>query len=77
MSQPTDLFWLTFWIALPMLLLAQASIVVATIKSRGQPGQTAERWPSNSKLDILWAVAPSLLVVALAVMTYHAVQAGR
>ena len=77
LPQSVDISWLLFWTALPVLLLTQAVIIVTTLRWRAQAGQTVARVRGNTRLDIVWAVVPALMLAALLVMTYETLHAGR
>lgn len=77
MLQSIDMSWLLFWTALPVLLLAQSAIIVTTLRWRGQAGQTATHVRGSTRLDVVWAIVPALMVAALLVMTYETLRAGR
>lgn len=76
LALPFDISRLVFWMALPVLLVAQAVIIVVTLRGRGQAGQQAIHVRGSTKLEFLWAIIPALMLAALLVMTYEALHAS-
>ncbi|MDO8532433.1 MAG: hypothetical protein Q7T26_09800 [Dehalococcoidia bacterium] len=76
LALPFDISRLVFWIALPVLLVAQGVIIVVTLRGRGQAGQQAIRVRGSTKLEFLWAIIPALMLAALLAMTYEALHAS-
>ena len=69
--------WLLFWTALPVLFVAQAIIIVTTVRGKEQAGQTVTHVRGSTRLDVVWAVVPALMIAALLAMTYETLHAGR
>lgn len=76
LAQPFDISRLVFWMALPVLLVAQGVIIVVTLRGREQAGQQATHVRGSTKLEFLWAIIPALMLAALLVMTYEALHAS-
>ena len=63
------LFKLIFWITAIVFLAVQVTLVWFLIKYRAQPGRKAIYTHGNSLLEIGWTIAPSLILVFLAVLS--------
>ena len=75
--QSIDVSWLLFWTALPVLLVAQGVIIVTTLRGKQQAGQTLTPVRGSTRLEVVWAIIPTLMLAALLVMTYETLRAGR
>jgi cytochrome c oxidase subunit 2 len=64
-----NLFYLIFWITTIIFVLVYAALIVFLIKYRRRPGRKARYTHGNSKLEIAWTIAPSIICVILALMS--------
>lgn len=69
--------WLLFWTALPVLFVAQTIIIVTTLRGKGQAGQAVTHVRGSTRLEVVWAIVPALMIAALLAMTYETLHAGR
>ncbi|MBI2867282.1 MAG: hypothetical protein HYX97_02970 [Chloroflexi bacterium] len=77
MPQSIDMSWLVFWAALPVLLVAQAIIIVTTLRGGRQSGQPTIYVRGNTRMEFVWAIIPALMLATLLFMTYDTLRAGR
>jgi len=63
------LFKLIFWITTIVFVAVQVTLVTFLFKYRAKPGRKAIYTHGNSLLEIGWTIAPSLILVFLAVMS--------
>lgn len=69
------LFYIDLAIAGVILLVVSTLILIAIFRFRQRPGQAEPvQDPGNPKLETLWTVLPSLVVVLLLVLTAHTMQ---
>ena len=64
-----SLFYLIFWITSIVFVLVQAALVWFLIKYREQPGRRAVYTHGNTTLEIAWTIAPSIILVVLALLS--------
>src|SRR5262245_52491454 len=64
-----SLFYLIFWITTIVFVLVQAALVAFIIKYRARPGGRATYTHGNNTLEIAWTIAPSLILVVLALLS--------
>ena len=72
-----SLFYLIFWITTIVFVLVQAALVWFIIKYRQKPGQRAVYTHGNTTLEIAWTIAPSIILVVLALLsraTWHEIK---
>lgn len=63
------LFYLCFWITSIVFVLVQVVLVWFVIKYRQQPGRRAVYTHGNTTLEIAWTIAPSIILVVLALLS--------
>ena len=65
-----NLFWILFWASLAIFIVVVGALLFTLFRFRERPGTSLPvQTHGNRKLEIAWTVAPSLLLIALAVMT--------
>ena len=64
-----SLFLLIFWITSIVFVFVQVTLLVFIFKYRYRPGRRAEYTHGNNTLEIAWTVAPSIILVVLALMS--------
>ena len=70
-----NLFYIDLAICVVIFLIVAALVIVAVIRFRQQPGQSEPyQDPGNPKLETLWTVIPSLVLVVLLVLTARTMQ---
>lgn len=62
---------LLFWILLAVLIVVQVLILVSSV--RAQQKDAARLAPRRRVLELVWALAPTILLIALLVLTWHAI----
>jgi len=76
-SQIDSLFYLIFWITTITFLLVQVTLIVFLVKYRHKPGRRATYTHGNNTLEIAWTIAPSIILVILALLsrsTWHEIK---
>jgi cytochrome c oxidase subunit 2 len=68
-DQVDSLFHLIFWITTITFVLVQVTLIVFLVKYRYRPGRQATYTHGNNTLEIAWTVAPSLILVFLALLS--------
>lgn len=68
-EQIDSLFYLIFWITTITFVLVQATLIVFLVKYRYRPGRQATYTHGHNTLEIAWTVAPSLILVFLALLS--------
>ena len=72
-----SLFYLIFWITSIVFVLVTGALIWFLIKYREQPGRRAVYTHGNTTLEIAWTIAPSIILVVLALLsraTWHEVK---
>jgi cytochrome c oxidase subunit 2 len=65
-----NLFWILFWASLGIFIVVVGALLFTIFRFREKPGtKLPVQTHGNRKLEIAWTIAPSLLLIALAVMT--------
>ena len=65
-----DLFWLIFWLAAAVFFLVEGLLLFTILRYRSKPGQGIPvQTHGNTRLEIGWTIAPTLLLCAVAVPT--------
>ena len=65
-----NLFWILFWMSLAIFIVVVGALLFTLFRFREKPGTALPfQTHGNRKLEIAWTVAPSLLLIALAVIT--------
>jgi cytochrome c oxidase subunit 2 len=67
--QIDSLFYLIFWITTITFVLVQAALIVFLIQYRYRPGRQATYTHGNNTLEIAWTIAPSIILVVLALLS--------
>jgi cytochrome c oxidase subunit 2 len=68
-GQIDSLFLLIFWITTIVFIAVQATLVVFLFKYRYRPGRKATYTHGNNTLEIAWTIAPSIILVVLALLS--------
>jgi cytochrome c oxidase subunit II len=63
-------FWFTLFLILPFLFLAEGLLLFVIIKFRKKPGAKPAEFHENIKLEIAWTLAPTIVLIVLAISTY-------
>lgn len=63
------LFRLIFWITTIVFVLVQGALLWFVVQYRYRPGRTATYTHGNNALEIAWTIAPSLILVVLALLS--------
>jgi cytochrome c oxidase subunit 2 len=71
-----DLFTVVFWLGVAVFVVVQSLIIYAAIRFRRRAADAppAAIGKTSTALEIVWAVAPGLLLVALLVLTLQSMQ---
>jgi cytochrome c oxidase subunit II len=64
-----SIFLLIFWITMVTWVLVTVTMVVFLVKYRTRPGRKAEYIEGNSRLEITWTTATTVILVALALLS--------
>lgn len=64
-----SLFRLIFWITATVFVFVQVTLLVFLFKYRHRPGRRAEYTHGNNTLEIAWTIAPSIVLVVLALLS--------
>ena len=66
-----DLFWLVFWFATVIFVLVEGALIVAIFKFRRRGGvdRAVEQVHGNTRLEVMWTIAPVVLMAIIAVPT--------
>lgn len=64
-----SLFHLVFWITSIVFVLVQVTLLVFVVMYRHRPGRVATYTHGNNALEIAWTIAPSLILVILALLS--------
>lgn len=67
--QIDSLFYLIFWITSITFVLVQGALIVFLIRYRHRPGRQATYTHGNNTLEIAWTIAPSIILVVLALLS--------
>ena len=63
-----DLFYIIFWVGMGVLALVMAVLLYTAIRFRRRPGEgDPEQIHGHTRLEVAWTIAPSLLLVVVAV----------
>src|ERR1700691_5320920 len=63
------LFELIFWIVLVVWVAVMITMVTFMIRYRARPGRKAEYIEGNSRLEIMWTTATTVILITLAIMS--------
>jgi len=64
-----SLFMLIFWITTIVFVGVQGALIWFLFKYRAQPGRKATYSHGNNTLEIAWTIAPSIILVVLALLS--------
>ncbi len=64
-----SLFMLIFWITTIVFVAVQGALIWFLFKYRAQPGRRATYSHGNNTLEIAWTIAPSIILVVLALLS--------
>src|ERR1700675_1785759 len=64
-----SIFLLVFWITMVTWALVTITMVVFLVKYRTRPGRKAEYIEGNSRLEITWTTATTVILIALALLS--------
>jgi cytochrome c oxidase subunit 2 len=64
-----SLFHLIFWITAIVFVLVQVALIAFLVRYRRRPGRRAVYTHGNNTLEIAWTVAPSIILVVLALLS--------
>ena len=65
-----NLFWILFWASLGIFIVVVGALLFTLFRFREKAGDALPvQTHGNRRLEIAWTVAPSLLLIALAIMT--------
>ena len=66
-----DLFYIIFWAAVVVFMVVGGALVYAVIRYRRKPGrdEMPTQTHGNTRLEILWTIAPAIVLAAIAVPT--------
>ena len=67
--QIDSLFYLIFWITGITFVLVQGALIVFLVQYRHRPGRRAIYTHGNNTLEIAWTIAPSIILVVLALLS--------
>ncbi len=67
--QIDSLFYLIFWITAITFVLVEGALVVFVVRYRHRPGRRATYTHGNNTLEIAWTIAPSIILVVLALLS--------
>jgi cytochrome c oxidase subunit 2 len=68
-AQIDSLFYLVFWITNITFVLVQGALIYFLFRYRARPGQKATYTHGNNTLEIAWTIAPSIILVVLALLS--------
>jgi cytochrome c oxidase subunit 2 len=68
-SQIDSIFYLIFWITAITFVLVQGALLVFIVQYRHRPGRRAIYTHGNNTLEIAWTIAPSIILVVLALLS--------
>src|SRR6202046_2683962 len=63
------LFELIFWIVMVVWIAVMIAMVVFMVRYRTRPGRRAEYIKGNSRLEIIWTTATTVILIILAIMS--------
>src|SRR5260370_38542028 len=63
------LFELIFWIVMVVWIAVMVAMVYFMIRYRPRPGRKAEYIEGNSRLEIIWTTATTVILITLAIMS--------
>lgn len=65
-----DLYWIMFWVSVPILLIVEGGIVLSLILFRERPGHQARTFHGNPFLEFAWTLIPALIVLFLSAASF-------
>ncbi len=72
--QQLDLFWIIFALAAFVFVLVEGALIYGAFRYRRRPGQAIPKQThGHTKLEIAWTIAPTLVLVGVAIPTLFAI----
>ena len=72
-----QLFWIIFWMAVAVFLVVEFLIVFAALRfRRRETDQVPPQWSHSTRAEVLWTLAPVIVVLALAVVSQQKLMAA-
>ncbi len=65
-----DLFWAIFWITGLVLVVTEGLLIYFIVKYRAKEGGKAYYTTGNHKAEIIWTIAPSIVLLAIAMLQF-------
>ncbi len=69
-DQISNLYEITLYVALVIFVLVEGGLIYALVKFRARKGATAAQIRGNTRLEVGWTVAASVILVGLAILTF-------
>jgi cytochrome c oxidase subunit II len=64
--QVYGLHMLAFWVCVAIGIIVFGAMIIAMVRFRKSKGAVAEQWSHSTKLELIWTVAPVLILVVMA-----------
>ena len=64
-----DLFLFVFWLAVVVFILVEGAILYASYRYRQKDEKLPAQIHGNTKLELMWTILPSIIIVIIAVPT--------
>ena len=70
-QEQLDLFYITFWVAVFVFVVVQGALLYAVFRFRRRAGsnEMPKQTHGNTRLEVAWTIAPTLLLAVIAVPT--------
>lgn len=65
-----DLYWVMFWIAVPIALIVEGGVLFSVILFHERPGHEAKVFHGNPLLEFGWTLIPALIVLGLTAASF-------
>ncbi len=66
-----EIYWIMFVAAIVVLVIVDGGLIYAGIRFRDRPGHTAKQFHGHNFLELLWTVAPTLMVISFSVLSFQ------
>ncbi len=68
-----DLLMIVFWMAVAVFVVVQGALVYTVVRFRNKPEATTlpKQIHGNTKIEIAWTIAPAIVVLIIAVLTFR------
>ena len=68
-----DLLMIVFWMAVAVFVVVQGALVYTVVRFRNKQETTAlpKQFHGNTKIEIAWTIAPAIVVLVIAVLTFR------